>query len=453
MNERTHRYETFCIALLIMAIPTVALLCSLDFRWVAQAQAAPMHEVTLGVSVQGRPITAVRFGDGPRKLVVVGNTHGGPEANTYTLTVQLIEHFRAAPEDVPESVSLYFIPTLNPDGLALNSRFNAAGVDLNRNMNTNLDTCAENNWNTRVQGAYGIVSDTGGAYAESEIESRLIRDFLLDASGAIFLHSNAGLVFPAFCDHEPSIKMGVTYAQSAGYLYNRYWLRYTITGGMHDWAGSLGIASITPELVSPTDSEFEANLAGLQAVLANPEQLLPLPEPRVEAGIEIPALLWRFWKVHGGMERFGPPLTAATNERSIIRQVFERAVLEYRPDQAEMSAPIQLAPLGREVATGRAFAAGAEDGVSRFFPETGHTLREAFQVFWEQNDGEVLFGAPISEEFEEVTIDGQRRIVQYFERAVFAYYPEDGSMRLEPLGWATLLRDGLSSPTLKHQIR
>jgi hypothetical protein len=133
--------------------------------------------------------------------------------------------------------------------------------------------------------------------------------------------------------------------------------------------------------------------------------------------------------------------------------VFERAVLEYRPDNVEMSERIQVAPLGREVAAGRTFDAGAEDEVSRFFPETGHTLREAFQVYWEQKNGEVLFGAPISEEFEAVTVDGRRRIVQYFERAIFAYYPEDGSVRLEPLGWVTLLREGLSAPTLKHQIR
>ena len=37
----------------------------------------------------------------------------------------------------------------------------------------------------------------------------------------------------------------------------------------------------------------------------------------------------------------------------------------------------------------------------------------------------------------------RRRIVQYFERAVFAYHPEDGSVRLEPLGWEALVRERL----------
>ena len=202
----------------------------------ARAQTAGTS-LTIGLSGQGRAINAVRFGDGTRKLVVVGDTHGGPEANTYVLTTQLIDYFQQHADQIPGDVRLYLIPTLNPDGLALGTRFNANGVDLNRNMNTDLDTCAENDRRTTVHGAYGLIADTGGPYADSEVESRVIRNFLLDANGAIFIHSNAGLVFPAFCEHAPSIAMGQLYAEGAGYLYNRYWPKYMITGGMHDWAG------------------------------------------------------------------------------------------------------------------------------------------------------------------------------------------------------------------------
>jgi hypothetical protein len=53
--------------------------------------------LTIGRSTEGRPITAVRIDDGPRKLVLVGATHGGPEANTYRLMLDLIAHLRAAP--------------------------------------------------------------------------------------------------------------------------------------------------------------------------------------------------------------------------------------------------------------------------------------------------------------------------------------------------------------------
>src|SRR5262245_37156732 len=268
------------------------------------AGAVRVVDLTLGLSGAGRPITAVRIGDGPRKFVLVGDTHGGPEANTFQLAAQLADYFRAHPDEVPPAVRLYIIPTLNPDGLAEGTRFNGAGVDLNRNMNTNLDACPENDWNIHVQGARGIESDTGGPYIESEPESRLIRDFLLDAAGAIFYHSSGGDVFPASCEHAPSIALAQAYAAATGYEYDRYWPNYNITGGMHDWAGSLGIAAITPELINGVDSDYEQNLTGVQAVLQNAAALLPLPQDRVEQGIQIPALIWRYWKAHGGNERF-----------------------------------------------------------------------------------------------------------------------------------------------------
>jgi predicted deacylase len=219
----------------------------------------------------------VEFGDGPRKLVIVGATHGGPEANTYRLALELIDHLRAKPELVPSDVRLAIIPAINPDGLALGWRFDAFGVDLNRNMNTNLDACPENDWSQRVFGARGIVSDTGGSYPDSQHEVRLLRAFLFDASAVIFLHSNAGLVFPSFCEHAPSIALAEAYAAGAGYRYSRFWENYMITGGMHDWAASLGLAAITPELLTGDLSEFAENLGGLQAVLERSVELLPCP--------------------------------------------------------------------------------------------------------------------------------------------------------------------------------
>ncbi|RRR66380.1 MAG: lamin tail domain-containing protein [Candidatus Viridilinea halotolerans] len=51
----------------------------------------------------------------------------------------------------------------------------------------------------------------------------------------------------------------------------------------------------------------------------------------------------------------------------------------------------------------------------RTFPETGHTLRGAFRVFWESYGGARVFGYPISEE----VLGNNGRIVQWFERARF----------------------------------
>jgi predicted deacylase len=414
------------------------------------APAQRTRDLTIGASGAGRPIQALRIGDGPRKFVLVGDTHGGPEANTYRLAEQLADYFRAHSEEVPASVSLYIVPTINPDGLAESTRFNGHGVDLNRNMNTNLDACTENDWSVRVEGAYGVVSDTGGPYPESEPESRLVRDFLLDAAGVIFYHSSGGDVFPASCEHAPSIALAQLYAETSGYRYDRYWQNYNITGGMHDWAASLGIAAITPELNNGVDADFDQNLAGVQAVLARADESLPLPSDREEQGLAVPALIWRYWKAHGGLERFGPPLAPAEQSGRVTRQFFERVLLELHPDDADTPFLVQPAPLGR--AAGQGFAPAAAEPGTRYFPETGHTLREAFLTYWEQSDGMQLFGYPLSEEFESFTADSRRRIVQYFERAVFSYDPQAG-VRLEPLGWAALVRERLHAPTFAQQIR
>lgn len=416
------------------------------------AQPPGVAELTIGNSTEGRPITALKIGAGPRKLVLVGDTHGGPEANTYALASQLAEHFRAQPALVPPTVRLYIIPTLNPDGLALATRFNARGVDLNRNMDTSTDTCAENDWRVRVQGAYGIESDTGGPFAESEAESRLIRDFLLDAAGAIFYHSSGGDVFPAFCEHAPSIALAQAYAAATGYQYDRYWPNYMITGGMHDWAGGLGIAAITPELASGDQPEFAQNLAGVLAVLAQAEQLLPLPQDQTEQGVLMPALIWRFWQAHGGLAQLGAPLAPAELVGGRLRQYFTSALIEADPAQADTPGLVRLAPLGRLALGGSAPPAPEQPG-ARYFAETGHSLREAFLAHWEQHDGPLLLGPPLTEEYSAPTADGQPRALQHFEHGALAYYAEDASVRREPLGWAALIRARIERHTAAQQIR
>lgn len=315
-----------------------------------QGAAPPVSELIFGSSAQGRPIGGVKIGAGPRKLFVIGDTHGGPEANTYELAVALADYFRANPAAVPAAVSLYIVPSLNPDGLMLGSRFNSRGVDLNRNMDTNFDACPENDWSRTVQGAYGIVSDTGGEFVESEVESQLVRDMVLDASAVIFLHSLGGNVFPAFCEHGPSIELAKTYAAASGYRYSRYWEQYRITGGMHDWAGALGIAAITPELSTGELPDTEQNLAAVLAVLADAQRLLPLPGEAAEAatGIRMPALLWRYWRAHGGPEWFGLPVSPAVERDGRQVVYFERQHLILTPEGADALRPVQRADGGRE---------------------------------------------------------------------------------------------------------
>lgn len=329
---------------------SAAPLPSLSTAIAAQEQPV-VAELLLGYSTEGRPITALRVGTGPRALWLIGGTHGRPEANTYQLVLALQEHFRAHPEQVPPDVRLYFVPLINPDGLALQSRHNARDIDLNRNMNTSYDSCAENDWQPVIFGAYGQVLEAGGPAPESEVESILVREMLLGASAAIFYHSDGGVVFPASCDHQPSLALAQAYAQASGYGYTRYWENYLITGGMHDWAASLGIASIIPELLTGEEPDVEENLAAILAILDRSSELLPLPQPvqHQASGVEIQALIWRYWRSHGAEESFGLPISPAIEEHGTIIQYFEKARLELRLDRLEFLDAVTVTPDGRQL--------------------------------------------------------------------------------------------------------
>ena len=91
--------------------------------------------VLIGHSVRGRPIWAYRRGnpDAERVVVVVGQMHGDEPAGVVTA--------RSIRDRMPisERAQVWVVPTMNPDGLAADSRYNARGVDLNRNWPTNWE--------------------------------------------------------------------------------------------------------------------------------------------------------------------------------------------------------------------------------------------------------------------------------------------------------------------------
>jgi protein MpaA len=81
-----------------------------------------------GTSVQGRPLEAFRMGD-PKgvTVAVIGVIHGNEEAGLL-ITDELVKM------QIPKGVNLWVIPSINPDGTALDRRGNANRVDLNRNF-------------------------------------------------------------------------------------------------------------------------------------------------------------------------------------------------------------------------------------------------------------------------------------------------------------------------------
>ena len=230
----------------------------------------------IGYSVQGRPIAVHRLGQGPIKVVLIGDIHGQAEANTYLLAEQLLEYFQAHPNQVPSEVSLWIIPTMNPDGLALGQRWNASQVDLNRNADTDLDGCAGNDWSPDTIGLEGPHPGAGGPYPFSEPETRAVRDFLDDAWVAVFYHSAAQAIFADTCQrHAPSMRLAEVLSDGTGYpVPDEGWVSYPITGEFGDYLAGEGVAAVTVELSDKEDPEFERNLEGVRAVLASVDEIV-----------------------------------------------------------------------------------------------------------------------------------------------------------------------------------
>lgn len=417
---------------------------------VTHAQQAPRNiRVQIGVSGQGLPIEAFRFGTGTRKFVIVGGTHGAPERNTVVLSRQLIDWFGNHPEAIPADVRLYVIPVLNPDGDKLESRQNASGVDLNRNMNTNLDKCSQNDWAQRVYGASAVISDTGGPYADSEPESRVIRAFLLDASAVVFLHSAAGLVFPAFCEDPIANAMAQTYAKAGNYQYARYWDKYPITGGMHDWARGIDLPAIIPELESGDDPEFDRNLAGIQAVLANTPALLPALADRQINGVTMPLPIWRFWQAYGA-EMLGPPLADAQLRDGKYVQPFETIMLAY--DSRDDVQPVRALPIDVAAFTGEVVPI-SDDTTVLTFARTEAVVHDAFARYYQRVDGLQLLGAPQDAERMLTAPVGTQQSQQQFAYGVIRYDEVNNRIMRLPVVWQAMVVANVVAPTQPFQIR
>ena len=134
----------------------------------------------------------------------------------------------------------------------------------------------------------------------------------------------------------------------------------------------------------------------------------------------------RAWWERGQVALFGYPISEELTEDGRTVQYFERARLEYHPDQQGTPYEIAIRTVGTpgwpRAAPSRpssGSAGSAESPERDYFEATGHTVVYAFKSFWEYNNGLIAFGYPISEEFEEAG-----RTVQYFERARFEYFPE-----------------------------
>jgi hypothetical protein len=138
-----------------------------------------------------------------------------------------------------------------------------------------------------------------------------------------------------------------------------------------------------------------------------------------ETGHSVGGEFLTFWQQHGGLATFGYPITEAFEEDGRTVQYFERQRFELHPENA---APynVLLGLLGVEALGGAHPPAQPADGdTCDYHAATGHNACGRFRDIW-QAGGLMIYGYPITEEFEENGVT-----VQYFERARFEHHPNN----------------------------
>ena len=114
----------------------------------------------VGSSVRNSPIMTHVFGQGPNVTLILATIHGDEPAGTPLLR-RLGQHIKTNLR-LANGRTIILLPLANPDGLAQNTRYNARGVDLNRNF----------------AAANRVNSDGTGQFALSEPEARIIAELI-----------------------------------------------------------------------------------------------------------------------------------------------------------------------------------------------------------------------------------------------------------------------------------
>lgn len=216
--------------------------------------------ITLGQSVEGRPIEAdLRGPVAAPGLLIFGGFHGD-EPKGVTLAQRLIAHLRVSPNDRGH-VRWAVVPLVNPDGYQRRRRRNAHGVDINRNFPTR-------NWSPGPRHTRMFGGLAPAAEPETQAVIRAVTRFRPHA--IITIHS---ISHDRHCNNYdgPARRIASILARHNGYPVTAS-IGYPTPGSFGAWAGiERGIPTITLEL--PTQHSLNRcwteNREGLVAVAAH----------------------------------------------------------------------------------------------------------------------------------------------------------------------------------------
>jgi predicted deacylase len=213
-----------------------------------------IEKTTLGRSVTNREIPMTVIGNGTEMAVVIVGALDGTQTSTRDLVSAMTNYFDSRPQKVPGHVTVYLVPSINPDGVAAGDRYNANDVDINRNWETA-------DW-TQDPGEPGYPEgkpDAGGSRPFSEPETRALRDLLqrlkqqegdvlvVALHASVTLSQSSGKVFPGATSngfHDDSTDVAQRFAAGMQYSIETEWSDYTTSGELVTWCAEQDLTSI-----------------------------------------------------------------------------------------------------------------------------------------------------------------------------------------------------------------
>jgi murein peptide amidase A len=236
----------------------VLVACSITaFRATAAALSAASFPswpvVTIyGSSVDGRPLVAYTFGDGPNSTAILCSIHGN-ERNTRPLGELLIAYLKTHPTAYA-GCTVTVVPCVNPDGWANSTRVNAHGVDLNRNFPVGWKPSDPQHLKR-------------GSKPLSEPESAALAKLIaqIAPSKIVSIHNPLHML-----DYSGAASLPLANAITAhdGYPVPKAGVGYPTPGSFGQYCEKLGIAIVTLELPKETvDDAWDQNADALLAAI------------------------------------------------------------------------------------------------------------------------------------------------------------------------------------------
>lgn len=208
------------------------------------------EDIFLGKSVENRDIWGYKFGrcrtNSCTKILLTGAVHGS-EYLSGDLP-RLIQYITDNQHEISgQDKEIYIAPNLNPDGQVRNQRYNARGVNLNRNFAAHWQPCPQ----------------CGSTY-DSEPETRIARDLVYDFRPKYLISYHAqwppyGIIFRGNDFNPTTINFANYVADRTGYPVGFFPDFDVVPGDQTVWAEERGVSSIIIEATYVTSTDWDKN--------------------------------------------------------------------------------------------------------------------------------------------------------------------------------------------------